>query len=290
MEIVERTRARSHAPVLSRQFQLENRAPRSADQSEFASACPSTDCRTGLLLINADDWGLDTYTTARILDCALQGTISSVSAMVFMEDSERAAAIARENGIDAGLHLNLTTPFSARSCPQGVRERQAEVCAYLRQSFCARALYNPWLRRAFSYVVKAQIEEYCRIYGREPDRFDGHHHMHLCANVLFGGLLPPGTIVRRHFSWEAGEKPLRNLCFRKFTNAVLTRRHRTVDFLFSLPPLEPPARLQRIFSLANKFVVELETHPVDQTQYRFLARGEIFRWTADLPLSLDRPS
>jgi chitin disaccharide deacetylase len=290
MEIVERSRTRERAPVLSRRFRRENRASASAGQSQFGPARPNADCHRGLLLINADDWGLDTHTTGRILDCALQGTISSVSAMVFMQDSERAAEIARERGMDAGLHLNLTTPFSERSCPQGLRERQAEVCGYLRRNFCARAIYNPWLKRAFRYVVKAQIEEYCRIYGREPVRFDGHHHMHLCANVLLGGLLPTGTIVRRHFSWEPGEKPVRNLLFRKFTNAVLTRRHRIVDFLFSLPPLEPPARLQRIFSLASKFVVELETHPVDQAQYRFLARGEIFRWTAELPLSWDRPS
>ena len=35
-----------------------------------------------------------------------------VSAMVFMEDSERAASIARADAIDAGLHLNFTTAFS----------------------------------------------------------------------------------------------------------------------------------------------------------------------------------
>src|ERR1700674_3520796 len=62
----------------------------------------------GLLIINADDWGRDYETTARTLECALRGTISSVSAMVFMQGSEQAAAIALERGIDAGLHLNFT--------------------------------------------------------------------------------------------------------------------------------------------------------------------------------------
>lgn len=237
------------------------------------------------LIINADDWGRDAYTTGRILNCWLQGTISSVSAMVFMEDSERAAAIARGRGIDSGLHLNLTTPFSAPSCPLRLKEHQQKLANYLRRYSFARAVYHPWLRRCFEFAVKAQIEEYYRVYGREPERFDGHHHMHLCANVLLGRLLPPGTIVRRHFSWEFGEKPLRNAFFRKFTNAVLTRRHRLVDFLFSLPPLEPPARLQRIFALASKFVVELETHPVNGAEFRFLADGGIFRWAVNLPIA-----
>lgn len=238
---------------------------------------------TGVLIVNADDWGRDPHTTGRILECALRGTISSASAMVFMEDSERAAAIARERGMNTGLHLNLTTPFSAPFCPPKLKDHQQELSHYLRRHSFARAAYYPWLGRSFNYVVNAQIEEYSRIYGKEPERLDGHHHMHLCANVLFRSLLPLGTIVRRHFSWEPREKPLRNLFFRKFTDALLARRHRLVDFFFSLPPLEP-ARLQRIFSLACHFVVEVETHPADPNEYRFLAGGEIFRWTGTRPI------
>jgi hypothetical protein len=30
--------------------------------------------------------------------------------------------------------------------------------------------------------------------------------MHLCANVLWQGLLPAGTLVRRNFSFHPGEK------------------------------------------------------------------------------------
>jgi len=237
--------------------------------------------QTGVLIINADDWGRDHQTTERIFECFRRRTISSVSAMVFMEDSERAAAISREQGIDAGLHLNLTTLFSARSCPQKLKERQQELAGFLRQHSFARVVYHPWLARSFEYAVKAQIEEYGRIYGTEPERFDGHHHMHLSANVLFQGLLPFGTIVRRHFSEESGEKPLRNRLFRKFTDVLLARRHRLVDFFFSLPPFQSPARLQRIFSLACQFIVETETHPADPEEYRFLTGGQVFRWAGD---------
>jgi predicted glycoside hydrolase/deacetylase ChbG (UPF0249 family) len=66
---------------------------------------------SGALIINADDWGRSRETTDRTLECWERGSISSVSAMVFMEDSVRAAALARERGIDTGLHLNFTTPF-----------------------------------------------------------------------------------------------------------------------------------------------------------------------------------
>lgn len=239
----------------------------------------------GLLIINADDWGRDHERTERTLKCLLRGSVSTVSAMVFMEDSERAAATAQERGIDAGLHLNFTTPFSAPDCPPQLVERQRELASYLLRHAAARAIFNPWLARAFEYVVEAQVDEYRRLYQRDPERLDGHHHMHLCANVLLQGLLPAGRIVRRHFSFQPGEKALRNRLFRWFVDAVLARRYQIVDFFFSLPPLEPPSRLQRIFSLARRFVVEVETHPVNPEEYRFLAGGEIFRLTGDFPIA-----
>ncbi|MGH9326674.1 MAG: ChbG/HpnK family deacetylase, partial [Terriglobia bacterium] len=152
--------------------------------------------RTGLLIINADDWGRDRETTERILECARSGAISSVSGMVFMEDSERAAAVAREAGIDTGLHLNFTTPFSAPGCLPRLVANQRVLARYLQGYGIARAVFHPGLVRSFKYVVAAQIEEFRRLYGAEPKRLDGHHHMHLCANVLMGGLLPGGTIVR----------------------------------------------------------------------------------------------
>ena len=239
----------------------------------------------GRLILNADDWGRDPRTTRRILDCALRGAVSSVSAMVFMEDSERAATLARERGIDAGLHLNFTTSFSAEGCPAGLAERQEELRRYLLRHRLAQVVFHPGLIRSFEYVVAAQLDEFRRLYGGDPDRLDGHHHMHLCANVLLGGLLPPGTLVRRNFSFQPGEKSLWNRLYRKAVDRMLARRHRLLDFFFSLAPLELPSRLQRIFSLARQFVVEVETHPVNPEEYRFLADGEIFRLAGDVRIA-----
>jgi len=235
--------------------------------------------QTGLLIINADDWGRDHETTDRTLECILRGAVSSVSAMVFMADSERAAAMAQEQRIDAGLHLNLTTPFSATDCPKQLTEHQQRISRYLRRHRFAQVVFHPGLIRSFKYVASAQCEEFRRLYGAAPERLDGHHHMHLSANVLLGGLLPPGTIVRRNFSFLPGEKSWGNRFYRRAGDRILARRHRLTDFFFSLAPLQSPDRLHRIFLLARQFVVEVETHPVKPEEYRFLAGGEIFRWT-----------
>ncbi|MDR3735988.1 MAG: ChbG/HpnK family deacetylase, partial [Acidobacteriaceae bacterium] len=65
------------------------------------------------VIVNADDWGRDAATTLRTLGCVLCGAVSSVSAMVFMENSEQAAQLARKHAVDAGLHLNFTERLSA---------------------------------------------------------------------------------------------------------------------------------------------------------------------------------
>ncbi len=243
-----------------------------------SGGCGSEAQTKGTLIVNADDWGRNHETTERISECILRGAVSSTSAMVFMEDSERAATVAQERGIDAGLHLNFTTSFSAAQGSAFLVDHQQRLAKYLLRRRLAQAIFHPGLTQSFEYVVSAQLEEYRRLYGRLPERIDGHHHMHLCANVLFGKLLPAGTIVRRNFSFQPGEKSLYNRLYRKAVDRMVARRHRLTDYFFSLPPLQPTERLQRMFSLARQSVVELETHPVNPEEYRFLAGGEIFRW------------
>jgi predicted glycoside hydrolase/deacetylase ChbG (UPF0249 family) len=239
----------------------------------------------GLLIVNADDWGRNRDITDRTLDCVLCGTVSSVSAMMFMEDSERAAGIAREQGIDTGLHLNFTAPFSAAQIPSRLSEHQQRLSQYLRRHRFSPVVFHPGLITSFEYVVAAQRDEFIRLYGREPGRLDGHHHMHLCANVLLGGLLPPGTVVRRNFTFQPGEKSFANRFYRQVVDRALARRHRLTDLFFSLPPLAPACRLERIFSLARRFVIEIETHPLNPAEYCFLTEGGIFSLVGDCPIA-----
>ncbi|MGH9630995.1 MAG: ChbG/HpnK family deacetylase, partial [Bryobacteraceae bacterium] len=134
---------------------------------------------TGCVIVNADDWGRDRGTTDRTFDCIHIASVSSVSAMVFMADSERAANLAKEAAIDVGLHVNLTTPFTSPKCPTRLAEHQTRVSRYLRSSRFAQVLFHPGLMGSFSYAVAAQLEEFTGLYGTAPDRVDGHHHMHL---------------------------------------------------------------------------------------------------------------
>jgi predicted glycoside hydrolase/deacetylase ChbG (UPF0249 family) len=229
-----------------------------------------------MLIINADDWGRDPITTDRTLECVLAGRVTSVSAMVFMEDSERAATLARRHDVDAGLHLNLTAAFTGRGGDAALAEDLRRVSGFLRSHSLARLLFHPALARPIRRLKEAQVAEFRRLYGRAPARIDGHHHAHLCTNVLAQGLLGDTAIVRRNFTFERGEKSWFNRAYRGWVDRRLARRHRVTDYLFSILPLEDSARLERIIQLARTASVELETHPV-QDEERELLLSDAFR-------------
>ncbi len=251
--------------------------------TELQTQHTTTGC--GVLIINADDWGRDRETTDRIFECVSRKRVSSASGMVFMEDSARAAAIARDQAVDVGLHLNFTTSFSAPDTPAKVLEHQQQIAAYLVRRRMNQAVFHPGLIQSFEYSVAAQLEEYRRLYGIPPSRIDGHHHMHLSMNVLLGKLLPAGTRVRRNFSFQSGQKGLVNRVYRQWVDRYLARRHQITDFFFPLIPLEPSNRLKQIFSLSQNFAVEVETHPIAQNEYAFLTGEEFLRMTSSSPLA-----
>lgn len=241
------------------------------------SSAPGASAARRTIIVNADDWGRNRETTDRIAECIAAGVVSSTSAMVFMEDSERAAALAGERGVDAGLHLNLSSPLTAVRTPSKLVEHQERVRRFLTSGRAARFLYHPLLTASFEYAVRSQLDEFARLYGAMPARVDGHHHMHLCANVWLQRLLPEGLILRRNFTPEAKTRGSLVQLFRRWQDAGIEKRYRTTDYFFSLPPLDLPARLPKILELAKQFTVEVETHPVNPAEYRFLMDGDFAR-------------
>src|ERR1700742_3119003 len=65
-----------------------------------------------LLIVNADDLGWNRGATDLTIASFGAGQVTSATALVHMEDSERAATLAREHDLPTGLHLNLSDPFT----------------------------------------------------------------------------------------------------------------------------------------------------------------------------------
>jgi len=223
-----------------------------------------------MLIVNADDWGRSQAETDAALDCCQRGTVTSVSAMVFMADSERAAKLATDAGIDVGLHLNLTEPFASdRGCAH-LKQCQARIARLLKAHRYAVLFYHPLLRSQFREVYRAQAAEFARCYGRDPSHVDGHQHMHLCANMLVDAIIPRGQWVRRSFSFQAGEKGLLNRTYRNMVNWCLGRRYRLTRYFLDLSQNLEMSRFTRVVELAKRYHVELMTHPYRANEYAAL--------------------
>lgn len=223
-----------------------------------------------MLIVNADDFGRNQAATDRVLECHAKGRISSTSAMVLMQDSERAAALAQKSGLDVGLHVNLSERFTMESVPASVRKDHDRICRFLRSSKYALLLYHPGLCAPFRRTVEVQRAEFTRLYGRLPSHYDGHQHLHLATNVLIQGILPPETKVRRNFSFRPGEKSLANRCYRSVVDRILARRHLLTDYFFSLSQHMSPVTLRPIVEMARTANVELMVHPEIQAEFDFL--------------------
>jgi predicted glycoside hydrolase/deacetylase ChbG (UPF0249 family) len=223
-----------------------------------------------MLIINADDWGRSRMETDAALRCFQHGAITRVSAMVFMEDSERAADIAKTAGIDVGLHVNLTEAFVTSVPSHAVVDAQSRTAGFLKSNKYAQILYHPLLRDAFRDTYCAQADEFVRLYGKAPSHVDGHQHMHLCANMLVDGIIPIGQKVRRNFSFKSAEKGWLNRTFRRVSDWWLSRNYHLTDYFFALSQHLSIAALDRVILLSKTSSVELMTHPTQQDEQTFL--------------------
>jgi predicted glycoside hydrolase/deacetylase ChbG (UPF0249 family) len=231
--------------------------------------------RPPLVIVNADDWGQKRESTDLTLACFEAGRLTSSTAMVYMEDTKRAASLAATYAVPLGLHLNLTESYTAPLVPADARRRQASLASYFGSHSAARWLYNPVIRKAVREVIGDQLIAFQDQYGRLPIHVDSHHHIHTSPNVLLDGGLPAGIRVRPTFTFLSGQKSNLNRFVRAATNAYLMRRFVATDYFFHLSAFED------IESLPDNapLTVELMTHPAWVHEYELLMSDDWHRAT-----------
>src|SRR5262245_10864004 len=197
--------------------------------------------------------------------------------MMFMSDTERSAELALEFGLDVGLHLNFTEQFSGKNTSTLLNNYHKNISNFLLKSKYSFIIYSFHLRRHFNYIYERQYDEYLRLYKKIPNHIDGHHHMHLCANVIFDRMIPKGIRVRKNFSFFPREKNLLNMCYRKIIDFWLRRRYICTDYFFSLSPINQPGRLQIIIQYSKKSCVEIMVHPGNTKEFSYLMSEEYRR-------------
>jgi len=223
-----------------------------------------------MIIINADDLGRNRRATDNIISCYVKGSITSASAMVFMDDSRRSSELALENKMDIGLHINFTEKFTGELRSDFLEKHHAKIAGFLSKNKYALLFYNPSLIKCFEYVYKSQYEEFLRVYNQQPAHINGHQHMHLSTNMVLHNVIPSGNKVRRNFSFTHTEKSSLNRLYRHIVNKKLLKRHISTDYFFDILPLTDVDRLKNIIDLAKLKNVELMVHPERPAEYEFL--------------------
>jgi len=223
-----------------------------------------------MLIINADDWGMDNSTTDRILSCFKNGRVTSATAMMFLDDSERSAELAQSHNLPIGLHLNFTKPLSAHYITSKLKTNHGTLVKYFTKSKYARIIYNPKIQCQVEYCFKSQLTEFERLYGKSPTHIDGHHHIHLCSNLIFSKIIPSGMKIRKNFSFSKKEKNFINRGYRRLIDRIIKTRFLSTDFFYALNShVNEPDILEKL-SRAHDSCVEFMVHPGTYEEYTFI--------------------
>lgn len=235
-----------------------------------------------MLIINADDFGENKLCTDRIISCFKKGTVTSTSAMVFMEDSERSAELALDHKIEAGLHLNFSLKFNGNGKLGELCKRQERIANFLTKTKYNILIYNPALVNHFKYVFKAEYEEFVRLYSKVPSHINGHRHLHLCMNMIIHGIIPEGSKIRRNFTFQRGEKDIFNRLYRRIMDRVIMRKYKITNYFFDIVPITHK-RVSQIVDYARSGIVELMVHPEREKEYTYLMSDEFWHVISDVP-------
>jgi chitin disaccharide deacetylase len=116
----------------------------------------------GYLVVNADDLGYASGVNRGIFEAHERGIVTSTSLMVHRPAAEAAAAEARARpALGLGLHVDLGEWLYADGTwrASGVRIDERD-------------------REAVAAEVRAQLERFRELAGREPTHLDSHQHVH----------------------------------------------------------------------------------------------------------------
>lgn len=133
----------------------------------------------GLLIVNADDFGLSKGQNYGIVECFRHGVVSSITALVNAEGIEHAAQLRHElPGLGVGLHFTLTMGKPLSPLPSLTRE------GVLGKWVWQMAEEGDLPLNEIRIELQAQYQRFIEIFGCAPDHIDSHHHVHMFKQIF----------------------------------------------------------------------------------------------------------
>lgn len=134
------------------------------------------------LIVNADDLGYTPGVSAGIFEAHAQGLVTSTTLMVGRPAAEEAARdLERFPDLGVGLHVTLTGGGPTVAPPGAVPsllDAEGRLARYPEVFFPTAEPEEVLIE------VRAQLDRFRRLTGRQPTHLDSHHHSHRLPVVL----------------------------------------------------------------------------------------------------------
>jgi predicted glycoside hydrolase/deacetylase ChbG (UPF0249 family) len=169
-----------------------------------------------ILVVNADDAGVDIERNRGILRVAREGLVRSASVLVTFGAARDFAQEARQLEAASGPPLGLGLHANFTEGPPLVKGHRSLVGAnglFLgKRALMKRGEAGLIDEREAARELEAQWEALARL-GAKPTHLDGHNHAHLCPGIAEAVLkvVPPGAWVRLGASRAAVRSPRKPL-------------------------------------------------------------------------------
>lgn len=136
-----------------------------------------------LLIVNADDLGINSARSHGIFQAFEEGIVRSATLVPNGSHSETAAKWARERKLPTGLHLTLTEGFPL-SQPDDVRSLITGNGEFLGRHEMRRSLAEGLVDPIhIEREIRTQVEWFYDHHGA-PTHVDGHHHIHTHPDIV----------------------------------------------------------------------------------------------------------
>ncbi len=241
-----------------------------------------------ILIVNADDFGLNTGVNRGIIECHQKGIVTSTTLMVNCPGTQEAADLAKENAeLGVGLHCNLTVgqPISKRKTSL----TDEDGFFWPRREFTKKVLTGKIKPSDVLEEIELQWDVFVSL-GLTPTHIDSHQHVHVLPGlakvfVRFANekkvpmRVPNETmIIQKKISLKAlSPKSLVTLLRKSFLGLychrarALARAHavRTNDTLYSIFGFWPAvtnlsvSHYETLLQRMPEGINELMVHPAD---------------------------
>ncbi|HVR75007.1 MAG TPA: ChbG/HpnK family deacetylase [Planctomycetota bacterium] len=165
-----------------------------------------------ILVVNADDAGVDEARNRGILRAARDGIVRSASVLAGFPAAEAFVALARATSISLGLHANFTEGVPLVSGHRSLVGEDGRFCG--KRELWRRARAGLIDSKEARRELEAQWQRLL-VLGAEPGHLDGHNHAHLFPGIAeaVAEAIPPwtwvrkGTWMRRPGAADSGDLP-----------------------------------------------------------------------------------